>query len=116
MSLPAYEDIAFLLEAEFVPHHRVTRSGIRKYLMRIAVERPLSPPSAPGWYRLWKEIEWVRGMAQALRVELPAKLWDEDRARLAAKLAQPTYYPDPGYAHADKEQARRWTQRRSQTS
>ena len=110
MRLPTYEYIADLIETDVTPpFQRVTRSGIRKFLMRAAVLKPLCPPSSPAWMKLWRQIEWSLGMARALRIEIPAHLWAEDKARLAAKLASPDFtFDDP----AERERALRWTRRR----
>jgi hypothetical protein len=83
---------------------RVTRSGIRRYLMR-AYDHPNLYKDQP-WLRLWKQIIWTRSMCKALNVVIPAQLWDEDKARLAAKLAvADNTNPE------EKEKALRWARR-----
>ena len=57
--------------------------------------------------RLWKQIEWTREQCKTLRVVIPPELWQEDKARLAAKIAatRDARYPE------EKERALRWTRR-----
>lgn len=114
MSLPTYAEIARLVDTKVPPPtKRPTRSGIRKYLMLVAGRKPVAPLSAPMWYRLWHQIKWARHMAIALHVKIPPHLWNEDRARLAAKLVAATSdirHPE------EKEKALRWTRRRSHLS
>jgi hypothetical protein len=111
MSLPkTYAEIAETLRPSgIVPpwdweERRVTRSGIRRYLMR-AYDHP-DLYKDPPWLRLWKQIVWTRAMCKELHVVIPPQLWDEDKARLAAKLAvADNRNPE------DKERALRWTRR-----
>jgi hypothetical protein len=111
VSLPSYERIHELVGGKVPPpEKRVTRSGIRKYLMQIAATKPVAPLSAPGWYRLWHQIKWARRMTHALHITIPPQLWAEDRARLASKLVVSV---DDIRFMEEKERALRWTRRRS---
>lgn len=84
---------------------RVTRSGVRKFLMdAYHVPTYLDPP----WLRLWKQIQWVRKTASDdIHIVIPPDLWAEDKARLAAKIAATgdISYPE------EKERALRWARR-----
>lgn len=119
MTLPSYAYIAEIIETNIqLPTTRPTRSGIRMFLMLAANEQRqyLCPPSSPAWMKLWRQIQWARGMARALHIEIPAKFWAEDQARLAAKLTQPEYGDISILSSAEKERALRWTRKRSQSS
>lgn len=101
---------------------RVTRSGVRRFLMLAADLWIRSQPPGhgrhgPEWYDLWRRIEWARRTARyAVRIEIPPQLWAEDRARLAAKLASapPIHESQPSTAllRAERERALRWARRR----
>jgi hypothetical protein len=96
---------------------RVTKSGIRRFLMLVA---RLENNTGPDWWALWQQIEWARRKARfPLRVEIPVSLWREDQARLAAKLAAaPPIFddtPDTVLLTREKERALRWTRSRGVT-
>jgi hypothetical protein len=84
---------------------RVTRSGVRRLLMQAyVIETYKDPP----WLRLWKQVQWVRLTAKnKVHIVIPSELWDEDKARLAAKIAatRDVSYPE------EKERALRWARR-----
>jgi len=86
---------------------RVTRSGIRRFLLAAWTETMDINWADPPWLRLWKQIQWTKAKAKELHVVLPPELWDEDKARLAAKIAatRDTRYPE------EKERALRWARR-----
>jgi len=114
VSLPkTYAEVAELLELRmdgFTPpwdweERRVTRSGIRRYLMR-AYDHPDLYRFQP-WMRLWMQIQWTRERCRDLHVVIPPELWDEDKARLAAKIAATSNVSHP----EEKERALRWTRR-----
>ncbi len=70
------------------PERRVTRSGIRKFLMLAYHEIPQDRGHEPSWMRLWAQISWVRTVARHdLHTVIPPQYWAEDKARLAAKIA-----------------------------
>jgi len=108
MSLPSYDEIADRLGLAkpivWDRDKRTTRSGIRKMLMAAYIERHYKDPP---WYRLWMQTMWVRAELKELGIAIPADLWDEDKARLAAKIAATTdvRYPE------EKERALRWARR-----
>jgi hypothetical protein len=87
---------------------RVTRSGIRRFLMMASEKMETDNTTDPGWLRLWNRIEWARSMAVILRVKIPPELWAEDKARLQAKLvnALPSEQQE-----IDFKRALRWTRR-----
>lgn len=88
---------------------RVTRSGIRKFLMLAYHEIPQNRDDDPSWLRLWAQITWVRNTARYdLHITIPPKLWDEDKARLAAKI---TYAHDDERYRDEKAKALRWASR-----
>jgi hypothetical protein len=111
MSLPkSYEEISATLGIP-IPwgwdpqgSRRVTRSGVRLFLMRAYVIPTFADPP---WLRLWKQIEWTREQCKVLHIVIPSALWDEDKARLAAKISatHDTSYPE------EKERALRWARR-----
>ena len=101
MSLPkTYAEIA---EKVGIPlgdwrERRVTRSGIRRFLMaNYLMTGPTRAPLIerhPEWLKLWYQIQWVRHQARyTLHVVIPPELWAEDKARLAARMTndQPPY-------------------------
>jgi hypothetical protein len=112
MSLPkSYKEVAeqlglktFVWDMAAWRDKRVTRSGIRLFLMRSYYVPTFADPP---WLRLWKQIEWTREQCRTLRVVIPPELWQEDKARLAAKIAatRDARYPE------EKERALRWTRR-----
>ena len=112
MSLPkSYDEIARKVRVYRWPgftgmNKRVTRSGIRRFLMAAYPNTPVM--GTPPWLRLWAQIDWVRRAARYdLHVTLPPELWAEDKARLAAKIAADTDIRFP----EEKEKALRWTRR-----
>lgn len=86
---------------------RVTRSGIRRFLMSAWTETLDINWADPPWLRLWKQIRWVRTKARELHVTIPPELWAEDKARLAAKISasRDDRYPE------EKKRALRWALR-----
>ena len=109
MKYKTYDEIAKTVGAYRWPgfhgmDQRVTRSGIRRFLMAVAPKGDIGP----GWLRLWHQIDWVRYTARTqLHVKIPPELWAEDRARLAAKLAG-----DSGNDFKEeRKKALRWTKR-----
>ena len=101
---------------------RVTRSGVRRFLMLVSegwikTNRNLGGGfSGPDWYDLWRRIEWARRTARhAIRIEIPPALWAEEQARLAAKITAAPPIPDDQPSTAllrwEKERALRWTRR-----
>lgn len=93
---------------------RVTRSGIRRFLMLVYDAEPISYVSRrdeeiPSWLHLWWKIEWVRETARdILHTTIPPELWAEDKARLAAKLATAKYSV---HDWKERERALRWARR-----
>lgn len=113
MSLPkSYAEVGARVDIQLADwrERRVTRSGVRRYLMLAYHEIPQDRGDEPSWLRLWAQICWVRGAARYdLHVTIPPELWAEDKARLAAKIAASTdiHFPD------EKERALRWTRRKT---
>lgn len=87
---------------------RVTRSGIRRFL--IVAWDIIDADAATarhGWQGLWDRTKWVRQTAsETLHVTIPAELWAEDKARLAARLTDVDITRD-----REAKRALRWTQR-----
>lgn len=109
MSLPeSYAEIAITVgrKPKRWEERRVTRSGIRRFLMACAPTGAEYP--TPSWYRLWLQIEWTREQARTLRVVIPPNLWDEDKARLAAKIISS---PDDANRREERARALRWARR-----
>ena len=86
---------------------RVTRSGIRRFLVLAYPEDSLYF-GAPRWLRIWCRITWVRDQARTLHVSIPNDLWDEDKARLAARLATAVYAAG-SEEEIEAKRALRWT-------
>ena len=113
LSGPERHKNGFTDDADFIhwTERRVTRSGVRRFLMLAWKIRPILPlgiDTYPVWMRLWLQINWTRKTAdKMLHVAIPPKLWAEDKARLAAKLA---WDADVRYQQT-RQQALRWTQR-----
>jgi hypothetical protein len=92
---------------------RVTRSGIRRFLMLAYDAEPVSYVNRgepiPSWLNLWWKIKWVRETARdVLHTTIPTDLWAEDKARLAAKL---TNAPYSVHDYEEREAALRWARR-----
>jgi hypothetical protein len=91
---------------------RVTRSGIRRFLMLAYDAEPISYTTGrqvPAWLNLWWKIQWVRETARdVLHTTIPSEYWAEDKARLAAKLVNAPYSVNDYQA---REAALRWARR-----
>ena len=111
MSLPkSYYDICTTIGVwPDWTERRVTRSGIRRLLMLAwRSDGQSTITGEPEWLRLWKQVQWVRFTARhRLHVTIPPKLWAEDKARLAAKIAATT---DIRFEE-ERKRALRWTRR-----
>ena len=118
MSLPkTYTEIAEKVGVYRWPgftgtNRRVTRSGIRRFLMASYYWEPRTDKT-PEWLKLWYQIQWVRHQARyTLHVVIPPELWAEDKARLAARMTndQPPYGGNDPYEE-ERTRALRWARR-----
>jgi hypothetical protein len=83
---------------------RVTKPGLRRFLM-LAASHDIY--SVPRWALIWNRNVWVVAAAEKLRVRLPSRYSDEDRAKVAWELRD-TH--DPTY---EQQAALRWAGRRN---
>jgi hypothetical protein len=85
---------------------RVTRAGLRMFLMLVAQCIHSDWESLPEWRRLYVSNTWAFNQSLKAGVRLPATLSDTDRARVRWLISKEENVPD---------EVRRWANRRVTT-
>lgn len=65
---------------------RVTKAGIRRFLLLCAMANPVVANSTPGWQQIYMANQWVKAAADSLVIRLPSQLSSLDRARVRAAI------------------------------
>jgi hypothetical protein len=86
---------------------RVTKPGLRRFLL-LAASHDIYKQER--WELIWHRNVWVVGAAAKLKVRIPSRYADEDRAKVAWELRTARDHPT-----FDQAAALRWAARRHRT-
>lgn len=73
---------------------RMTKAGLRRYLMLVASQLLFDFQNLPTWDRLYRANVWAAKAAKQLHVRIPFRLSEIDRARVRWLISKDPATPD----------------------